>query len=286
MSESETLRGLTSETWNQITPNFSRICSVVSGNKQTKSRCQLHPKYALFYTVFVNNTQVAKALSHKSLTAQVHNQSQARPCGTWSGQSGIGTDLSLSIQLPPANILPLLNSFTLNISHSLSHVLVHACTHVRVHTHTHTHTKAKGTDGITECRPLRIWSNMRLLLTGSGFASSLPIISPTPGAPGASSSLLRCSAVSASLCAEGSICNCAVGFKPSYSTGSWFSNCDAGLSYGNARNHCVSIAQIKLKMLKQGWACLYGLNTDCSSLCMSQNLQTVNLGSCTIFKVR
>jgi hypothetical protein len=90
----------------------------------------------------------------------------------------------------------------------------------------------------------------------------------------------------ASLCAKGSICNCPEGFKPSYSAGSWFSNCDAGLSYGNATKHRLSIAQTKLKMLKQGWAHLCGLKTDCSSPCMSHNVRTVNLGSCMIFKVR
>jgi len=222
----------------------------------------------------VSNTQTAQALSNKALTAQVHYRSQARPCGTCSGQSGSGTDLSLSVQFP------LLTSF-----HQFSIPSHPSLTINHTHTHTHTH-KSKGNRRDHWVQTSENMKRQTLLLTGSGFTSSLPMTSPTPGAPGASSSLLCCSTHSASLCGEGSICNCPEGFKPSYSVGSWFSNCDAGLSYGNATKHCLSIAHTKLKMLKQEWAHLYGDKTDCSSQCVSHNIRTVSLDSCMIFKVR
>jgi len=76
----------------------------------------------------VSNTQTAQALSNKALTAQVHYRSQARPCGTCSGQSGSGTDLSLSVQFP------LLTSF-----HQFS-IPSHPSLTIN-HTHTHTHTQ-------------------------------------------------------------------------------------------------------------------------------------------------
>jgi len=103
-----------------------------------------HSKYALFYTLFVNNTQMAQALSNKSLTAQVHYQSQARSCGTCSRQSGSGTDLSISIQFP------------LQISFHQFSIPSHPLLTLN---HTHTHTKAKGTKGIAECRPIRTWTD-------------------------------------------------------------------------------------------------------------------------------
>ena len=71
---------------------------------------------------------MAQAISNKSLTAQVHYQSQARPCGTCSGQSGSGTDLSLSIQFP---LLISFHKFPIPSHPSLT----------INHTHTHTHTQ-------------------------------------------------------------------------------------------------------------------------------------------------
>ena len=227
---------------------------------------------------------MAQAISNKSLTAQVHYQSQARPCGTCSGQSGSGTDLSLSIQFP---LLISFHKFPIPSHPSLT----------INHTHTHTH-KSKGNRSDRWVSTNQNMKRQTLLLTGSGFTSSLPMTSPTPGAPGASSSLLRCSTHSASLCGEGSTCNCPEGFKPSYSAGSWLSNCDAGLSYGNATKHCLSIAHTKcnktLSQYSAHWtqAAKTRMSTfiwskNClQSQCMSHNIRTISLGSRTIFKVR
>jgi hypothetical protein len=93
-----------------------------------------------------------------------------------------------------------------------------------------------------------------MLLTGSGFRSSLPMTSPTPGAADVSTSLVCCSTVSASLGGEGSTRNCPAGLDSSYSTADWFSNCDTGLSYGNTRKYCRSVRKLsnyKERMVKE-----------------------------------
>jgi hypothetical protein len=91
---------------------------------------------------------MAQALSHMSLTAQVHDQSQVRPRGIYGGQSDTGTDFSLSIQFLPANITPpMLNSFR-------------PITDIKSHTH-----KSKGNR--RDCRVQTDQNIKRLLLTAT-----------------------------------------------------------------------------------------------------------------------
>jgi hypothetical protein len=74
-----------------------------------------------------------------------------------------------------------------------------------------------------------------VLLTGSGFTSSLPMTSPTPWAADVSTSLPCCSTVSDSL-----RWGCKLGLDSSYWTACWVSNSDTGLSYGNKNKYCLN----------------------------------------------